>query len=55
MTYGLCIDTCHLFAAGYDLSNESGVSTLIDNIDSHHWSRKYKNNSFKRFKRRLGI
>ncbi len=33
--YGLCMDTCHLFAAGYDLSNESGVSTLIDNIDNH--------------------
>lgn len=33
--YGLCMDTCHLFAAGYDLSNESGVSNLIDNIDNH--------------------
>ncbi|MDN5867894.1 MAG: deoxyribonuclease IV [Candidatus Nitrosocosmicus sp.] len=33
--YGLCMDTCHLFAAGYDLSNESGVSALFDNIDSH--------------------
>ncbi len=33
--YGLCIDTCHLFAAGYDLSTESGVSALIDNIDSN--------------------
>jgi deoxyribonuclease IV len=33
--YGLCIDTCHLFAAGYDLSSESSASTVIDNIDSH--------------------
>jgi deoxyribonuclease-4 len=33
--YGLCIDTCHLFAAGYDLSSETGVSTLIEQIDSH--------------------
>ena len=33
--YGLCIDTCHLFAAGYDLSTENGVSALVDNIDSH--------------------
>ncbi len=33
--YGLCIDTCHLFAAGYDLSTESGVSTLFEKIDSH--------------------
>ena len=32
--YGLCIDTCHLFAAGYDLSTESGVSTLFEKIDS---------------------
>lgn len=33
--YGLCIDTCHLFAAGYDLSTESGVSTLVENMDSN--------------------
>lgn len=33
--YGLCIDTCHLFAAGYDLSSESTASTVIDNIDSN--------------------
>jgi len=33
--YGLCIDTCHLFAAGYDLSTESGASTLFEKIDSH--------------------
>ncbi len=33
--YGLCIDTCHLFAAGYDLSSETGVTTLIEQIDSH--------------------
>ena len=33
--YGLCIDTCHLFAAGYDLSTETGVSTLFEQIDSH--------------------
>jgi deoxyribonuclease IV len=33
--YGLCIDTCHLFAAGYDLSTESGVSALLEKIDSN--------------------
>lgn len=33
--YGLCIDTCHLFAAGYDLSTESSVSTLFENIDNN--------------------
>ena len=31
--FGLCLDTCHLFVAGYDLSNESGVSSLINNVD----------------------
>ncbi len=31
--FGLCLDTCHLFAAGYDLSNKSDVSILIDNVD----------------------
>jgi len=33
--YGLCIDTCHLFAAGYDLSSESSALTVIDNIDNN--------------------
>ncbi|TVP39548.1 deoxyribonuclease IV [Candidatus Nitrosocosmicus arcticus] len=32
--FGLCLDTCHLFAAGYDLSTGSNVSTLIDLVDS---------------------
>ena len=33
--YGLCIDTCHLFAAGYDLSTESSISALIHEIDNN--------------------
>lgn len=32
--YGICLDTCHLYASGYDLSNESKSLELIDNIDS---------------------
>lgn len=32
--YGLCLDTCHLYASGYDLSNKSKSLELIDNIDS---------------------
>lgn len=32
--FGLCLDTCHSFAAGYDLSNEDGVSSLLDLIDN---------------------
>ncbi|MDQ4073445.1 MAG: deoxyribonuclease IV [Thermoproteota archaeon] len=32
--FGLCLDTCHAFAAGYDLSKEDGVTNLIDNIST---------------------
>lgn len=31
--YGLCIDTCHLYASGYDLSKESESLDIIDKID----------------------
>ncbi len=31
---GICIDTCHVFAAGYDISTETGYKTFIDEIDS---------------------
>jgi deoxyribonuclease-4 len=30
---GVCIDTCHAFAAGYDLSNEDGVKATFDELD----------------------
>lgn len=30
---GVCIDTCHAFAAGYEISGEEGLSTLISEID----------------------
>lgn len=30
--FGLCLDTCHAFAAGYDLSTESGIIKLMDII-----------------------
>lgn len=29
---GVCIDTCHAFAAGYDLTEEEGLSRLADEI-----------------------
>lgn len=29
---GICIDTCHAFQAGYDISNEEGVIGLIEEI-----------------------
>jgi deoxyribonuclease-4 len=30
---GVCLDTCHAFAAGYDLKTEDGIDTTIGNID----------------------
>jgi len=30
---GACLDTAHLFAAGYDISTESGLETTISQID----------------------
>jgi deoxyribonuclease IV len=31
---GLCIDTCHLFATGYDITTPAGTSELVDEIDA---------------------
>jgi deoxyribonuclease-4 len=31
---GLCLDTCHAHAAGYDLAREGGMADTIDEIDS---------------------
>lgn len=30
---GLCMDTCHAFAAGYDVSHENGVEVALTEID----------------------
>jgi deoxyribonuclease-4 len=27
---GVCLDTCHLFSAGYDLSTEAGTGVVMD-------------------------
>lgn len=32
---GICFDTCHAFAAGYDLSNREGVEKTIENLDKN--------------------
>lgn len=32
---GICIDTCHAFAAGYDITNENGLSGLVKEIETH--------------------
>ncbi len=31
---GVCLDTCHLFAAGYDIAGDGGVTALLDTFDS---------------------
>src|SRR6202043_2098548 len=31
---GACLDTAHLFAAGYDIGTESGLETTLDLIES---------------------
>jgi deoxyribonuclease-4 len=32
---GICIDTCHLFAAGYDITKDEGISKLIEEISQY--------------------
>jgi deoxyribonuclease-4 len=31
----VCIDTCHAFASGYDLSNKAGVDATVKELDQH--------------------
>ncbi len=31
--YGICLDTCHLFAAGYDFRRPDGYAGMIDELD----------------------
>jgi len=30
---GLCIDTCHIYAAGYDITTENGIKRMIEEIE----------------------
>jgi deoxyribonuclease-4 len=32
--FGLCLDTCHAFGAGYDLTDESGICRLLDLVSN---------------------
>jgi len=32
---GICIDTCHLFAAGYDISTDKGISQFIEESNKY--------------------
>ena len=31
---GICLDTCHAFAAGYDIRNDNGWETLLHDLDT---------------------
>jgi deoxyribonuclease IV len=31
--FGICLDTCHVFAAGYDLSTETGYVAMMEEFD----------------------
>jgi deoxyribonuclease-4 len=31
---GVCLDTCHLYAAGYDFTTEAGMQDLVDELDA---------------------
>ncbi|MEF8802372.1 MAG: deoxyribonuclease IV [Halolamina sp.] len=31
---GICLDTCHLFAAGYDFTAEAAMAELVEEVDS---------------------
>jgi deoxyribonuclease IV len=31
---GLCIDSCHLYATGYDVATSEGMTDLVDEIDA---------------------
>ena len=32
---GICIDTCHVFAAGYDIRTRDGYERMLDELDRH--------------------
>src|SRR4051812_49186726 len=32
---GICIDTCHVFAAGYDIRTRAGYEQMIDEVEQH--------------------
>ncbi|OGW29758.1 MAG: hypothetical protein A2X59_06600, partial [Nitrospirae bacterium GWC2_42_7] len=32
---GICLDTCHAFSAGYDISDDEGIEAITDEIDKY--------------------
>src|SRR5919197_3937792 len=41
-SFGICLDTCHAFAAGYDLRTENGVNETLDKFRSEIGMRNLK-------------
>ena len=39
---GVCLDTCHLFAAGHDLTAAGGVAAMLDELDAADGLRRVK-------------
>lgn len=39
---GLCLDTCHAYAAGYNLASEKGLNSLLDKIEALFGLHKLK-------------
>ncbi|MGB9714972.1 MAG: deoxyribonuclease IV [Thermodesulfovibrionales bacterium] len=39
---GICIDTCHVFAAGYDIRNDKGIKRLFEEIKYYIGLDKFK-------------
>lgn len=39
---GVCLDTCHAFAAGYDIASKKGTSSLMDEIEESFGIDKIK-------------
>ncbi|PKM84078.1 MAG: endonuclease [Firmicutes bacterium HGW-Firmicutes-13] len=39
---GVCLDTCHLFSAGYDLNKKEGVEILLDDLQKYIGLEKVK-------------
>lgn len=40
--FGICIDTCHIYSAGYDISEKKGISMFFDTIDKEVGISKIK-------------
>jgi deoxyribonuclease-4 len=35
LTIGYCLDTCHLFAAGYDIASPEGLDRTLEDVERH--------------------